>query len=109
MVVVFQFVAKPALDVLRTDRVDFAEFTAQDHFASLANEWIAGVVVSQSKDDVGVFDRFQQLFGLIQIERHRFVTDDVEASFDGGFGDFEVRVVGRGDADEVDSLVFWQP
>ena len=104
LVGLLQRVPQPALDVVAADRLDLAQLPAQAHLPGLPDQRVAGVVVHQGEHAGGVLDDLHQPFGLVVVERHRLVADDVEPGLEHRPGDLEVRVVRRGDGDEVDPL-----
>src|SRR4051794_8849673 len=55
---------QPPLNIVRTNRLNLAQFTAQNHLPSLAHKGVAGVVVRDSKDGTGLFNQLDQLFRL---------------------------------------------
>ena len=61
--------------------------------------------MGEREDDIRLIHHIGELFGLRQVERHRLVADDIDARLDRRSGDFHVRMVGRGDRDEVDPLI----
>ena len=65
---------------------------------------MAGVIMREREHDPRFLHDLGQLLGLGEVKSHRLVAHDVEAGLGKGLGDFEVRVIGGGDGDEVDSL-----
>ena len=56
--------SQPSLQVLRTDGLDLAQFTTEDHLARLPNQRVPRVVVRQGKHASGGLDDPSQGFGL---------------------------------------------
>lgn len=101
----FETGSQPALNVIRTDCLDLAEFSTQNHFASLSHQGVPRVIVRDGEDGTGLFDQLGEFFGLSQIERHRLVTNDVEARIESRFGRCEVSVIGGGNRHEINSFI----
>ena len=101
----FQSRAEPTLDVVGSDRLDFTQLTVLNHLPSHTDERISGVVVRHCEHCARFGDDVRELFRLSQIKGHRLITDDVEACFESGFGNWEMRMIGSCDGDEVDTLI----
>lgn len=84
---------------------DFAEGAAGDHFASLFDEWVAGVVVGEAVEKAGFFYERLKFASLSEVEGSGFVAQDVKPVFESEFGRGEVNVVGSDDRDEVHAFV----
>ena len=76
-----------------------------NHLTRLPNQRISGVVVRDDEHHARFFDRLHKVFGLGEIECQRFVADDVEAAFDGRFGNLIMCVVRCGNGDKIDAIV----
>ena len=104
----FQTRPQPSLDVARANRVDLAQFAAQDHFPRLPHQRIAGVVVREREDDIRAIDDGGEFLGLGEVEGQRLVAHDIDARLDRRLGDFDVGVVRCGHRDKVNPLIGWQ-
>jgi len=108
LIFLFQSGTQPALNVIGTDCLDFAEVPIQNHFPRHANERIPGIVMTDGKDNAWFFHEWLQLFSLCQIKGHWLITDDIEPGFDGRFRDWEMSKIRSRYTDEIDSLIFGQ-
>ena len=103
-----QKLIQPALRILDNDLADLAEIALLDHVLGQLDHGVGGVVVHQAEDLAGGLDGGVQLLGLLDRQGHRLLAHDVEAGFEAGLGDREVRVVRRADRDEIDAVLFRQ-
>ena len=101
---VFERRGEPVLRVFDLHEAELAEFAGGDHFASLANDGIAGVVMREAENFAGFFDELRESFGVFDGGGERLVADDVEAGFEEGFRGAEVEMIRRDDGDDVDAI-----
>ena len=101
---VFERRGEPVLRVLDLDEAELAEFAGGDHFARLANDGIAGVVVRQAEDESGFFDELRKSLRVFDGGGERLVADYVDAGVEEGFRGGKVEMIRRDDGDGVDTI-----
>ena len=90
--------SQPILHVRRVDDPDVAEFASFDHFPSLANHRIAGIVKGHRENEPFRASELDQFRGFGKRRRERLVADDLNTCLEERFCDGKVKVV-RGDDD----------
>ena len=95
----------PALYVCGSYGNDLAQFACRNHLPSLANEWIAGVVVGQGEYAPCALCCRDHAIRIIQGNGHGFITDNMESGFHHAAGNIAVREVGCRHGDKVDAFV----
>ena len=101
---IFELGSQPSLNVIGSHGLDLSELTTLDHLTRLTHQRVPGVVVGQCKYRLGLINDRSKFLGLSQIECHRLIAYDMEACFQGGFGDFEVGRIGSRYRDKVNTL-----
>jgi len=99
---------QPALRILNDDLADLADLAAADEVSGELDHRVAGVVVHQAEDPACLVYDLLELLCLGDVEGHRLLAHYVESGLEEIFGNGEMPVVGRGDADEIDSLAVWE-
>ena len=95
-----------ALRVLAHNLDELAQFALANHLAGKLDHRVTGVVVSESKNLLGLVDDLAQLASLLEIECDGLVADHVETGFQKGLGNFEMKKVLHNDGNEINSFVF---
>ena len=93
-----------AVRELHVDDADLAQLTAGDHLPRLLDELVAGVAIGDADDLVGRLRQHQQFFRFGDGETERLLANDVDPRLQRRLADLEVRAVGRGDRDGLQTV-----
>jgi hypothetical protein len=95
-------VGRPVLSVAGAVMINPADGAFIDHLLGLGDGGDAAVIVADHVDDLGLFDRGDHLFGLLDGEGEGLFAQDMFAGAGRGDGDLGMGIVGRGDVHDID-------